>query len=74
MGVAWERMNAMAVTVAARHADREHAAVALENVLAAEARVTELTSAVVRVAADRSLWEGRIEEVIRRRAIAQVGL
>jgi len=69
--VAWERVNAMAVAVVARHAERERAAVALEVALAAEAKVTELTSAVARVATERSLWERRVEEVTRRRTIAK---
>ena len=69
--VAWERINATAVAVAARYAERERAAVSLEDALAAEARKTELTNAVVRVAGERSLWEGRIDEVSRRRAIAK---
>lgn len=71
LDAAWERISEVAEAAAARDAERERAAVALEDTLAAEARVTELTGAVVRVAAERSLWEGRVGEVSRRRAIAK---
>jgi exonuclease SbcC len=71
LGVALERVSAVAVAVAARHAERERAALALDEALAAEARVTELTSAVARVAIERSRWERRVEEVSRRRTIAK---